>query len=106
MTETPPRSPVPWRGLVESAQTQPPLCYHRHVSRHRPGADLILSMRHVLVASCTPPNGIGHAKQMGRGGEMPMFREFDEELRGRRRYRPMRNNPHKLSPTNGRQSSM
>jgi len=40
-----------------------------------------------------PPNGIGHAKQMGRGGEMPTFREFDEELRGRRRYRPMRKQP-------------
>jgi hypothetical protein len=26
-------------------------------------------MRHVLVAPCTSPNGIGDAKQIGRGGD-------------------------------------
>ena len=44
-----------------------------------PGADLILSMRHVLVASCTPPNGMGDAKQVGVA-EMPTLRWFDEEF--------------------------
>jgi hypothetical protein len=47
---------------------------------------VILSMRHVLVAPCTSPNGIGDAKQIGRGGDAndPWVRR--RVRTGRRRY--------------------
>ena len=43
-------------------------------------------MRHVLVAPCTSPNGIGDAKQIGRGGDAndPWVRR--RVRTGRRRY--------------------
>jgi hypothetical protein len=50
------------------------------------GAAAFLSMRHVIDASCISPNGIGEAKQIGRGGDAnaPWVRR--RVRTGRRRY--------------------